>query len=58
MLVPDLTGLSTQKAAEVLKGLGLKMMGNGEGLAVETPPGARLAPGMTVSVYFTPTLEE
>jgi len=60
VLVPDLTGLSTQKAAEVLKGLGLKMMGNGEGLAVEQipPPGARLAPGMTVSVYFTPTLEE
>lgn len=60
VLVPDLTGLSTQKAVEVLESLGLKMMSNGEGLAVEQipPPGARLAPGMTVSVYFTPTSEE
>lgn len=56
VIVPDLTGLSVEKATEVIKSLGLRVIVNGTGLAVEQvpAPGTRLAPGMLVNVYFLP----
>jgi len=59
VLVPDLTGLSKEKVSKALTELKLKLVINGDGLAVEQvpPPGTRLAPGMTVNVYFNPAIE-
>ncbi len=54
VLVPDLTGLSVERAGKVLQEMGLKMAPHGSGLAVKQVPaaGTRLSPGMTVNVYF------
>ncbi|NLY89104.1 MAG: PASTA domain-containing protein [Firmicutes bacterium] len=54
VLVPDLTGLSVEKAGKVLQKMGLKMVPHGAGLAVKQIPaaGTRLGLGMTVNVYF------
>lgn len=57
VLVPDLTGLSVEKAEKILKEMGLRLTAHGTGLAVAQipPPGTRLSPGMTVTVYFLNT---
>ena len=57
VLVPDLTGLSVEKAEKILKEMGLRLTAHGTGLAVAQipPPGTRLSPEMTVTVYFLNT---
>lgn len=54
VLVPDLTGLSVERAEKVLQEMSLKMIAHGSGLAVKQIPaaGTRLSLGMTVTVYF------
>ena len=54
--VPDVLGLTTRAAAEVLAEGGYQMAAKGEGIAVkETPPAAaRLKVGDTVTVVFAP----
>ncbi len=52
--VPDLRGMSVQKAAQVLSAVDLGMDGDGTGNAIEQLPasGERVAPGSTVDVTF------
>lgn len=54
VIVPDLTGLSPEKAAEILSKLKLNLLPEGSGIAVEQAPtaGCRLAPGSPVRVRF------
>lgn len=57
VIVPDLTGLPPEKAAEILKKLNLMFLPEGTGVAVEQAPtaGCRLAPGSPVRVQFKPS---
>ncbi|NLC52373.1 MAG: PASTA domain-containing protein [Firmicutes bacterium] len=54
VLVPNLAGFTPQEAAKALTELGLKIAGNGTGIAYQQipAPGTRLSTGATVTVYF------
>lgn len=54
LIVPNLTGLTVKKTGILLESLGLKLEGQGNGLAQEQQPlpGTQVKPGSTIKVLF------